>query len=67
MTKSEIRDAEDYYSIDGLDVVSMNLANVLYDIDTGKYYTPNTGSVMNMNDGGGEKNENRSKKRQSHN
>ncbi len=67
MTKNEIRDAEDYYSIDGLDVVSMNLANVLYDIDTGKYYTPNTGSVMNMNDGGGEKNENRSKKRQSHN
>ena len=67
MTKNEIRDAEDYYSIDGLDVVSMNLANVLYNIDTGKYYTPNTGSVMNMNDGGGEKNENRSKKRQSNN
>lgn len=52
MTKNEIRDAEDYYSIDGLDVVSMNLANVLYDVKTGKYYTPNTGSVMDMNKGG---------------
>ena len=54
MTKNEIRYAEDYDSIDGLDVVSMNLANVLYDVKTGKYYTPNTGSVMNIEKGGGE-------------
>lgn len=61
MTKNEIRYAEDYDAIDGLDVVSMNLANVLYDINTGKYYTPNTGSVMNLeNKGGGEPNENTS-------
>lgn len=61
MTKNEIRYAEDYDAIGGLDVVSMNLANVLYDINTGKYYTPNTGSVMNLeNKGGGEPNENTS-------
>lgn len=61
MTKNEIRNAEDYDSIKGLDVVSMNLANVLYDINTQQYYTPNTGSVMNMkkeDNGGGDNNEN---------
>lgn len=58
MTKNEIRCEEDYDSIDGLDVVSMNLANVLYDVKTKKYYTPNTGSVMNIEKGGGESNEN---------
>lgn len=61
MTKNEIRNAEDYDSIKGLDVVSMNLANVLYDINNQQYYTPNTGSVMNMkkgDNGGGDNNEN---------
>ena len=58
MTKNEIRCEEDYDSIDGLDVVSMNLANVLYDVKTKKYYTTNTGSVMNIEKGGGESNEN---------
>lgn len=63
MSKNEIRYAEDYDAIDGLDVVSLNLANVLYDIKTGKYYTPNTGSVMNMSEGtGGDNNESGSKK-----
>lgn len=58
MSKNEIRYAEDYDAIDGLDVVSLNLANVLYDIKTGQYYTPNTGSVMNMSNGtGGDNNE----------
>ena len=48
MTKNEIRSSEDYDAIKGLDVISMNLANVLYDTKTNQYYTPNTGSVMNM-------------------
>lgn len=61
MTKNEIRYAEDYDSIEGLDVVSMNLANVLYDVKNHTYYTPNTGSVMDMNNGGGETDENTSK------
>lgn len=61
MTKNEIRYTEDYDSIEGLDVVSMNLANVLYDVKNHTYYTPNTGSVMDMNNGGGETDENTSK------
>lgn len=58
MTKNEIRNEEDYDSIKGLDLISMNLANVLYDVKTQTYYTPNTGSVMDMNKGG-ETDENR--------
>lgn len=58
MTKNEIRAEEDYDFIPGLDVVSMSLANVLYDVKTGKYYTPNTGAVMNLDKGGGDSNEN---------
>lgn len=56
MTKNEIRNEEDYDSIQGLDVISMNLANVLYDIKTGKFYTPNTGSLVDISkEQGGEK------------
>lgn len=63
MTKNEIRSEEDRDSIDGLDVISMNLANVLYDTSTKKYYTPNTGQFVDMSnipneDKGGEDNEN---------
>jgi len=59
MTKNEIRNAEDYDSIEGLDVIGLNLANVLYDVKSGKYYTPNTGSITNLNDEqGGDHNEN---------
>jgi len=55
---NEIRKEEDYDAIDGMDVIKLNLADVLYDTKTGKYYTPNTGSVMNMQNGtGGENNE----------
>lgn len=52
MTKNEIRSEEDKDFIDGLDVISMNLANVLYDTKTKKYYTPNTGSLMDLKNGG---------------
>lgn len=62
MTKNEIRYAEDYDSIDGLDVISMNLGDVLYDVKTKKYFTPNTGSITKIKKEGGEKSENRSKK-----
>ncbi len=61
MTKNEIRYAEDYDSIEGLDVVSMNLANVLYDVKNKTYYTPNTGSVMDIKKRGGENDEDTSK------
>lgn len=62
MTKNEIRYAEDYDSIDGLDVISMNLGDVLYDVKTKKYFTPNTGEITNIKKEGGEKSEDRSKK-----
>ena len=55
ISKNEIRYLEDYDSIDGLDVITLNLANVVFDINTGKYYTPNTNALVDMNakDGGG--------------
>lgn len=56
ISKNEIRYLEDYDSIDGLDVITLNLANVVFDITTGKYYTPNTNSIVEM-EKGGDKNE----------
>ena len=55
ISKNEIRYLEDYDSIDGLDVITLNLANVVFDINTGKYYTPNTNAIVDMNgqNGGG--------------
>ena len=55
ISKNEIRYLEDYDSIDGLDVITLNLANVVFDTNTGKYYTPNTNAIVDMN--GGEVNE----------
>jgi HK97 family phage portal protein len=52
ISKNEIRYLEDYDSIDGLDVITLNLANVVFDINTGKYYTPNTNAIVDMNGGG---------------
>ena len=46
---NEIRAEEDYDAIDGFDVIKMNLANVLYDTKTKKYYTPNTNKVTDTN------------------
>ena len=48
ISKNEIRYLEDYDSIDGLDVITLNLANVVFDINTGKYYTPNTNALVDM-------------------
>lgn len=55
ISKNEIRYLEDYDSIDGLDVITLNLANVVFDINTGKYYTPNTNALVDMSEknGGG--------------
>ena len=46
ISKNEIRSRESLPTVEGLDVVGMNLADVLFDMNTGKYYTPNTGSVV---------------------
>ena len=59
ISKNEIRYLEDYDNIDGLDVITLNLGNVVFDINTGKYYTPNTNSIVDMDltDKGGGKDE----------
>ena len=62
ISKNEIRYLEDYDSIDGLDVITLNLANVVFDTNTGKYYTPNTNAIVDMN--GGEMDEGGSQEQQ---
>ena len=44
-----------YNSKEGLDVITLNLANVVFDTNTGKYYTPNTNAIVDMQtqNGGG--------------
>lgn len=48
MTKNEMRYLEDYEPIDGLDVVSLGLGDVFYDVKQKKYFTPNTGKTTNL-------------------
>lgn len=43
---NEIRAKENLQEIDGLDVISMSLGNVLFDIKTGKFFVPNTGITL---------------------
>ena len=41
---------------EGLDVITLNLGNVVFDTTTGQYYTPNTNSIVDMHstgEGGG--------------
>lgn len=46
LTLNEIRRAENLNYVEGLDVVNVGLGAVLYDTNTHKYYTPNTGEAM---------------------
>ena len=56
LSYNEIRRMENMEYVEGLDVVNVGLGAVLYDIKTHKYYTPNTDTVSDPNDGsnGGE-------------
>lgn len=45
ITINEIRREENRNNVEGLDVVDLGLGSVLYNIETGEYYTPNTGDV----------------------
>ena len=47
-TRNEIRYMEDDDALDGLDVINLGLGDVLLDTETGKIYTPNTNSMVNM-------------------
>lgn len=51
MTINEIRHSENMNRIEGMDVINVGLASVLYDVNTHKYYTPNTDSVTDATDG----------------
>ena len=51
LTINEIRAAENLPRIEGMDVINVGLASVLYDTNTLKYYTPNTDSVTDPSDG----------------
>ena len=46
ITINEVRRDEDMNRIEGLDVVNIGLKSVLYDANTHKFYTPNTGQVI---------------------
>ena len=46
LTLNEIRRAENLDYVEGLDVVNVGLGAVLYDTNTHRYYTPNTGTSM---------------------
>lgn len=48
LSKNEIRYLEKYKPIEGLDVVSMSLGDVVYDVKTKKFYVPNTGAAIKM-------------------
>lgn len=50
ITKNEIRETENLAPIDGLDVVSMGLGDVVFDVKTKQYYTPNTGDTKKFGD-----------------
>lgn len=51
MTINEIRRAENLPHIEGMDVINVGLAAVLYDTNTGKYYTPNKDAVTDLEGG----------------
>lgn len=51
MTINEIRRAENMERIEGMDVINVGLASVLYDTNTHKYYTPNTDALTDPSDG----------------
>lgn len=48
LSKNEIRYREKYKPIEGLDIVSMSLGDIIYDIHTQKFYVPNTDKSVKM-------------------
>ena len=50
MTINELRRMENLNYIEGMDVINVGLGAVLYDTNTGTYYTPNTGQVTGGDD-----------------
>lgn len=48
MHRNEVRYIEDLEPIDGLNLITLSLGDVLYDIDTKRFYTPNMDAVINL-------------------
>ena len=46
MTINELRRMENLNYVEGMDVINVGLGAVLYDINSGTYYTPNTGQMI---------------------
>lgn len=64
-TVNELRKDDNLNYLEGMDVINVGLSAVLYDVNTGKYFTPNTGKQANLaeipiNDSGGDIDENQS-------
>lgn len=51
ITKNEIRYEEDYPRIEGLDIVSMSLGDVIYDTAEKKFFTPNMNAITDTKGG----------------
>jgi phage portal protein BeeE len=49
-TRNEIRFLEDDDAIEGLDMISLGLGDVLLNAETGQIYTPNTNQLIKMGD-----------------
>ena len=47
MSLNEIRYIEDLEAIEGLDIVTMSLGDVIFDMKTKKYFTPNMNKTLN--------------------
>jgi len=52
ITKNEIRYLEDYEKIEGFDIITMSLGQVVFDVNTKTYYTPNMDSITDLSKGG---------------
>ena len=52
MTINEIRRQENMEYIEGMDVINVGLAAVLYDVNSHKYYVPNKDAVTDVNGSG---------------
>jgi len=46
MTPNEARFQEDWPNLPGLDIINMGLGDVIYDVKTQKFYTPNTQTIV---------------------
>lgn len=57
LTLNEIREEENKEAVDGLDIIAMSLGQVMYNVNTGQYYVPNTGENIKIGEKGGNSDE----------